>query len=84
MIITANEIQQKGVSVFDKFLNKFNELVIRSQGQDKYVVMDIKRYKKFKIQEVDMTYIKAIEDIKQNNFKKQTAQEHIAELENDL
>ena len=84
MTITANEVKTNGVSVFDKMLNKFDELIINVRGKNKYVVLDIERYKAFRESELDIAHMKAMEDIKLGNYKTQTAAEHIKELVSEL
>jgi len=84
MTISANEVKINGVSIFDNILKKFDELVINVRGKDKYVVLDIERYKIFRENELDIAHMKAVQDIKSGNFKVQTAQEHIEELTSEL
>lgn len=84
MTISANEIKKRGVSIFDKFLESFDELIINVRGKDKYVVLDIERYKAFRAKELDLAYLEAMEDVKEKRFKAQNAEEHIRELELEL
>jgi len=56
MSITANEVKQKGVSIFKEILEKFDEVVIEVRGKKKYVVMDIERYKPLRALELDDAY----------------------------
>lgn len=84
MVINATEVKIKGVSIFENLLNKFDELIINVRGKDKYVVLDIERYKKFRENELDIAYIKAQQDIKAGNYKEQTASEHIKELMDEV
>ena len=84
MTITANEIKTNGVSMFDNILNKFDELIINVRGKNKYVVLDIERYKAFRESELDIAHMKAMQDIDNKNYKTQTAQEHIKELVDEL
>lgn len=84
MIINANEVKTKGVSLFGQLLEKFDELVINVRGKEKFVVLDIERYKEFRANELDLAYLKAMEDIKDGNYKKQTAKEHLEELKDEL
>ena len=48
MVISANEVKTKGVSIFGDLLSKFDELIINVRGKDRYVVIDIERYKEFR------------------------------------
>ncbi|MFK5881025.1 MAG: prevent-host-death protein [Sulfurospirillum sp.] len=84
MTITANEVKTNGVSVFDNILNKADELIINVRGKNKYVVLDIERYQAFREGELDIAHMKAMNDIKQGNYKIQTASEHIEELVSEI
>lgn len=84
MTITANEIKTNGVSMFDNLLKKFDELIINVRGKDKYVVLDIQRYKQFRESELDLAHMKVMQDIKDGNYKAQTAAQHTKELVNEL
>ena len=84
MIINANDIKPKGVSIFANLLEKFDELIINVRGKNQYVVLDIERYKELRANELDLAYLKSLQDIQNGNFKVQTASEHIDELRNEL
>jgi len=84
MTISANEVKKRGVSIFEKFLGRFDELIIRVRGKEKYVVLDIERYKAFRERELDLAYMEAVEDIRQGDYKVRSAKEHIADLEKML
>ena len=84
MTISANDVKTKGVSIFANLLDKFDELIINVRGKDKFVVLDIDRYKELRENELDLAYIQITQDIKNGDFKTQTAKEHIAELLNEL
>jgi hypothetical protein len=84
MIITANEIKTNGVSMFGALLNQFDELIINVRGKNKYVILDIERYQEFRENELDLAYMKAMKDIADENYKTQTAKEHIKELMDEL
>ena len=84
MIINANDIKTKGVSIFANLLEKFDELIINVRGKNQYVVLDIERYKELRANELDLAYLKSLQDIEKGNFKVQSAQEHIDELRNEL
>ena len=84
MIINANEVKTKGVSIFANLLEKFDELIINVRGKNQYVVIDIERYKELRANELDLAYLKSLQDIQNGNFKVQTASEHIDELRNEL
>lgn len=84
MIISANDVKTKGVFLFGNLLEKFDELVINVRGKNKYIVLDIERYKEFRANELDVAYMKTMQDIKNGNYKTQTAKQHIKELMDKL
>lgn len=84
MTITANEVKTSGVTVFDSLLEKCDELIINVRGKNKYVVLDIERYKAFREYELDVAHMKAMKDIRDGRYKTQTAQQHIKELMDEL
>lgn len=84
MIINANDVKTKGVSIFGTLLEKFDELIINVRGKNQYVVLDIERYKELRANELDLAYLKSLQDIKKGNYKIQSAKEHIEEIKNEL
>ncbi len=84
MIITANEVKKNGVSMFDGLLKQFDELIVNVRGKNKYVILDIERYKDFRENELDLAHMRAMKDIETGNYKSQTAKEHIKELMDEL
>ncbi len=84
MTISANEIKKRGVSMFENLLDKSGELIINVRGKDKYVVLDIERYKEFRANELDLAYLRTMKDIEEGKYKTQSAAEHLAELEDEL
>lgn len=84
MVINANDIKTKGVSIFSTLLDKFDELIINVRGKNKFVVIDIERYKELRANELDLAYLKTMQDIEKGNYKTQNAKEHIEELKNEL
>jgi len=84
MTISANEVKTKGVSIFATLLEKFDELVINVRCRDKFVVLDIERYKELRANELDMAHIKTMQEIQEGKYKTQSAAEHIEELMHEL
>ena len=84
MIINANDVKTKGVSIFGTLLEKFDELIINVRGKNQYVVLDIERYKELRANELDLAYLKSLQDIEKGKFKIQSAKEHIEEIKNEL
>ncbi len=84
MIVTANEVKKRGVSLFDELLKKFDEVVVNFRGKNKYVVVDIERYKRLRAAELEMAYQEVMRDYKNGDYEVLTPQEHIDKLKRDL
>ena len=84
MTVTANDVKQRGVSLFGELLEKFDEVIIGVRGKKKYVVMDIERYKTLRALELDNAYREVMKEVEQGEYKTQTAQEHLQSLKDDL
>ncbi|WP_457596253.1 type II toxin-antitoxin system prevent-host-death family antitoxin [Hydrogenimonas sp.] len=65
-------------------MDKFDELIISVRGKEKYVVLDIERYREFRAKELDLAYMEAMQDIEKGDYKIQSAEEHIDDLKKML
>jgi prevent-host-death family protein len=83
MIVMANEIKTKGVSLLDKLFEKTEEVIISVRGRNKYAVIDIERYKRLRALELDRAYEEAMEDIKAGNYTTDI-EEHLRKLDDAL
>jgi prevent-host-death family protein len=69
MTIMANDIKTKGVSLFDSLLEKAEEIIINVRGKNKFVVVDIERYKHLRALELDKAYLDTMQNITVNKYK---------------
>ena len=84
MIVMANDVKTKGVKLFDQLFEKAEEVIISVRGKNKYVVIDIERYKQLRALELDKAYDDTMADIEAERYKTMTADEHIEELMREL
>jgi len=84
MVITANEVKTRGVSLFDELLKKFDELVISVRGKKKYVVVDIERYNEMRKAELEKAYNEVMKDYENGDYEIVSAKEHIDNLKREL
>lgn len=84
MIVSANDIKTKGVTLLDKLFESASEVIINVRGKNKYVVIDIERYKNLRTLELDRLYDETMNEIKEGRFKTQNVEEHLSELRNAL
>lgn len=80
MIISANELKVKGVSVLENMLEKLDEVLISVRGKNKYVVVDIKRYEYLRECELEHAYRQVQDDINNGRYDTMSVEEHMKEL----
>jgi PHD/YefM family antitoxin component YafN of YafNO toxin-antitoxin module len=84
MVVTANEVKKRGVSLFRELFKKFDEIIISNRGKKEFVVIDYERYKKFREYELERAYEEVMEDVKEGRYKVVSAKEHIENLKKEL
>lgn len=79
MIVSANDIKTKGVSLLDRLFEKASEVIINVRGKNKYVVIDIERYKTLRTLELDRLYEETMNEIKEGRYTTDI-EEHLREV----
>ncbi len=80
MILTANDIKTKGISVVEKLIKKYNEVFITVRGKKKFVILPIEEYEKLKEAELEKIIREAEKDYNQGRVIKESAEEHFERL----
>lgn len=84
MTVMANEIKIKGVSLFDSLLSKAQEVIINVRGKNRFVVVDIERYKYLRGLELDRAYIDTIQNINDGKYQTLDTPQKLDSYLNDL
>ncbi len=84
MIISANDLKTKGISILEGVFEKLDEVLISVRGKNKYVVVDIERYKYLRECEIEQAYGDVKKDIENGNSTVQKVNEHMKELRDAL
>ncbi len=75
--ITANELKTRGISVVENALKDQGEAVISVRGHDKYVVLDLAKYNKFRDYELEIALLEARADADQGRVKQESVDAHM-------
>jgi hypothetical protein len=75
--MTANELKTKGVSAVEAHLKVDEELIISVRGQDRYVVMDIKKYAKLREYELAVALQEAKADVEAGRCITESVADHM-------
>jgi PHD/YefM family antitoxin component YafN of YafNO toxin-antitoxin module len=84
MTIAANELKTKGISVIDTFLKDKSEAIITVRGEQKYVVLDMKRYNFLRECELEAALIEARQELKDGRFVVESVDEHLQRITDKL
>ena len=84
MVITANDLKTKGVSIVETMLEKLDEVLISIRGKNRFVVVDINRYNYLRECELEKAWRDVQDDIANGRSRVLTAKEHFEELDNAL
>jgi len=79
-MITANELQAKGIVCLEESLAKQAEAFISVQGKERYVVMSIEHYHYLREMELEAAYYEAQQDIASGKFSTGNIDQHVDEL----
>lgn len=80
MIISANEIKTKGISLIEKLFSKYSEVFVSIRGKKRFVILPIERYEALKEAELDRLIKEAEEDYNTGRVVKESAEEHFKRL----
>jgi len=84
MVIPANELKVKGVSIIETMLEKLDEVLISIRGKNKYVVIDMKRYNYLRECELEKALRDVQEDRANGRSRILSSEEHFKELDDAL
>ena len=84
MVITANELKIKGISVVESSLKDNDEVVISVRGERKYVVLDVNKYEELRDYELLAAVEEVQDDLQAKRYIVESAEDHIKRLKNAL
>ena len=77
MTIPANELKTKGIKAVEKEIEENEEAVITVRGEQKYVIVDMKRYNYLRECELEAALAESKKDLENNNVQNESIKEHI-------
>ena len=84
MVIPANELKIKGISIIEAMLETLDEVLISIRGKNRFVVVDIERYNYLRECELERALKEVEEDRANGRSRVLSAEEHFKELDNEL
>jgi len=83
MIVMANEVKMKDVSIFDVMFEKFSEVIISVRGKNRYCVIPFDEYEEYRMYKLEKASEKVMQDIKDEKYHTDT-QKHFDTIEKAL
>jgi len=83
VIVMANEVKTKGVSLFDALFETFSEVVISVRGKNKYVVVPFEEYEAYRAYKLDIAHKEVMQNIADGKYHSDT-QKHFDMLDDAL
>jgi len=80
MIITANELKTRGISLVEKLIKQTGEVFVSVRGKKKFVIIPIEEYEKLKEAELESIIRQAEKDYEEGKYVVETAEEHFKHL----
>ena len=80
MTITASEVKAKGVSLFEKLLDGFGDVIINVRGKDKYCVIPFEEYEEYRAYKLEKAHKEVMEDIEKGDYHTDLSR-HFAAIE---
>lgn len=83
MVVMANDIKTKGVSIFDSLFEKFSEVIISVRGKNKYCVIPYDEYEEYRAYKLEKAHQEVMEDIINEKYHTST-KKHLDTLKEAL
>ena len=80
MIITANELKTKGISLVERLMKKSREVFISVRGRKRFVILPVDEYERLKEAELESIIRQAEKDYEEGRYVTESAEEHCKRL----
>ena len=82
--VTANELKTRGISAVEELLETEEQVIISVRGVDKYVVMGLEKYAKFRESELDLAVKEARADYEAGRTSMESVDDHMKRVANEI
>ncbi len=84
MTIAANELKTKGISAIDALLKDESDAIITVRGEQKYVVLDMKRYNFLRECELEAALMEARKELDDGKFVVESVDKHMQRISDEI
>ena len=79
-MITANELNTRGIACLEESLKHHSEVAISVEGKERFVVMEVEHYHYLRELELEVALLESQLDLKQGKFSKDDIDAHVDEM----
>ena len=83
-VVSANVLKTRGVSALESAMKNAHEVLISVRGRDRFVVLDLDAYNRFREAELDAALAEARADIAAGRVYKDSVAAHIRRVSREL
>lgn len=80
MVITANELKTKGISVVEEAMKTYSRAVISVRGKRKYIMLPLEDYETLQEDSLTLAIRESEEDIKNGRYTVGSVEDHLKEV----
>ena len=80
MVITANDLKVKGMTLINNMIHKYGEVFVSVRGKNKFVIIPLDEYERLKESELYKAIREAEKDYRKGRYVTESAKEHFKRL----
>jgi len=82
--VSASELKRRGISLLDDIVGEQGGAVITLRGKNKYVVMDMNAYNRFREYELEAALAETKRDLAEGNFVEESVEDHMKRIQDEV
>jgi PHD/YefM family antitoxin component YafN of YafNO toxin-antitoxin module len=82
--VSAGELKKRGISLLDEIVEEQEGAIITVRGKNKYVVIDMDAYNRFREYELEAALAETKRDLEEGNIVEESVEDHMKRIKDEL
>jgi len=82
--VSAGDLKKRGISLLDDIVEEQEGAIITVRGKNKYVVIDMNAYNRFREYELEVALAETKRDLSEGRFVEESVEDHIKRIRDEL
>jgi len=82
--VSASDFKKKGISILDEVAAEQEGIIITVRGKNKYVVIDMNAYNRFREYELEAALAETKKDLAEGNFVEESVEDHCKRIRDEI